>query len=162
MYSLYCAREEIDGNFLLLESDLIYEQRALETVLDFPEDNVILLSGPTNAGDEVYVATSGKTIVAMSKDKTKLSNPIAGELVGISKISKPLFEIMLDRARIKFANSLKVDYETDTLVDAAKSYPVYYKVVEDLLWSEIDDRQHLLRAKEEIYPAIDKKERICQ
>lgn len=154
MYSLYCAREQIHGNFLLLESDLIYEQRALETVLDFPEDNVILLSGPTNAGDEVYVATSGKTIVAMSKDKTKLSHAIAGELVGISKISQPLFQIMLEQARIKFADSLKVDYETDALVDAAQSYPVYYTVVEDLLWSEIDDRQHLLRAKEEIYPAI--------
>lgn len=154
MYSLYCARKLIDGNFLLLESDLIYEQRALETVLDFPEDNVILLSGPTHAGDEVYVATSGKTIVAMSKDKTKLSNPVAGELVGISKISEPLFQIMLERAKIKFANSLKVDYETDALVDAAQSYPVYVCVVEDLLWSEIDDRQHLLRAKEEIYPAI--------
>jgi len=154
MYSLYCARELIDDNFLLLESDLIYEQRALETVLNFPEDNVILLSGPTDAGDEVYVATSGKTIVAMSKDKSKLSSPVAGELVGISKISQPLFKIMLERAKIKFANSLKVDYETDALVDSAQSYPVYYTVVEDLLWSEIDDRQHLVRAKEKIYPAI--------
>ena len=33
MYSLYLAREQVDGDFLLLESDLIYEQRALSVVL---------------------------------------------------------------------------------------------------------------------------------
>ncbi|NEP56472.1 MAG: phosphocholine cytidylyltransferase family protein [Symploca sp. SIO2G7] len=154
MYSLYCAKELIDGDFLLLESDLIYERRALDAVLTFPQDNVILLSGATNAGDEVYVATVGEKIVAMSKNPAELGNQIAGELVGISKISQPLFQKMLEQANLKFETSLKVDYETDALVAAAQSYPVYYKVVADLLWAEIDDRDHLLRAKEQIYPAI--------
>ncbi|RKZ74880.1 MAG: phosphocholine cytidylyltransferase family protein [Candidatus Parabeggiatoa sp. nov. 1] len=151
--SLYCARELVDNDFLLLESDLIYEQRALETVLAFPKDNVILLSGPTNAGDEVYVKTSGDTIVAMSKNKADLDQ-IAGELVGISKISQPLFQRMLQQAELMFESSLKVDYESDGLVAVAQSYPVYYTVITDLLWAEIDDKQHLLRAKEQIYPAI--------
>ncbi|NEP37662.1 phosphocholine cytidylyltransferase family protein, partial [Moorena sp. SIO3B2] len=98
MYSLYCARDLIEGDFLLLESDLIYEQRALTAVLNFPKDNVVLLSGQTNAGDEVYVETSGETIVAMSKNKAELGSQIAGELVGISKISQPLFQSMLAQA----------------------------------------------------------------
>lgn len=158
MYSLYCARELVDSDFLLLESDLIYERRALETVLAFPGDNVILLSGQTNAGDEVYVATSGETIVAMSKNQAELSNQIAGELVGISKISQPLFERMLQHASLRFENSLKVDYEVDGLVSAAQSYPVYYTAIADLLWAEIDDLDHLVRAKEQIYPAIVQKD----
>ena len=33
MYSLYCARDVIDEGFLLLESDLIYESRALDVLL---------------------------------------------------------------------------------------------------------------------------------
>lgn len=154
MYSLYCARELIDGDFLLLESDLIYESRALEAVLSFPKDNVVLLSGPTDAGDEVYVETRGETILAMSKNKAKLGEAVAGELVGISKISQPLFQIMLQKATSMFERSLKVDYETDALVAASKDYPVYYTVVPDLCWSEIDDENHLLRAKQKIYPAI--------
>ena len=120
--------------------------------------NVILLSGQTNAGDEVYVATSGETIVAMSKNQAELSNQIAGELVGISKISQPLFERMLQHASLRFENSLKVDYEVDGLVSAAQSYPVYYTAISDLLWAEIDDLDHLVRAKEQIYPAIVQKD----
>ena len=154
MYSLYCARELIEDDFLLLESDLIYEKRALSVVLNFPKDNIVLLSGKTNAGDEVYVETSGETIVAMSKNKAELGSKIAGEMVGISKISQPLFQRMLAQASLQFKTSLKVDYETDGLIAAAKSYPVYYNLIPDLLWAEIDDRYHLARAKEQIYPAI--------
>ncbi|NEQ83260.1 MAG: phosphocholine cytidylyltransferase family protein [Moorea sp. SIO2I5] len=154
MYSLYCARELIEGDFLLLESDLIYEKRALTAVLNFPKDNVVLLSGQTNAGDEVYVETSGETIVAMSKNKAELGSQIAGEMVGISKISQPLFQRMLGQSTLKFKTSLKLNYETDGLIAAAKSYPVYYTVISDLLWAEIDDRYQFARATEQIYPAI--------
>lgn len=160
MYSLYCARDLVNSDFLLLESDLIYEQRALEEILNFPKDNVILLSGQTNAGDEVYVSTSGELIVEMSKSKTDLHHQISGELVGISKISFPLFNEMLQYATLKFERSLKVDYEVDALVRVARSYPIYYKTIADLLWAEIDDSNHLKRAKEKIYPAIIQKDKL--
>ncbi len=154
MYSLWCVREQLNDDFLLLESDLIYEQRAIETVLAFPKDNVILLSGKTNAGDEVYVQSNGEIIVGMSKNKADLENPIVGELVGVSKISQPLFQRMLQHASQNFERTLKLDYEIDTLVAVAQSYPIYYTVVTNLLWSEIDNIQHLHRALHHIYPAI--------
>lgn len=155
MYSLYCVQELVEGDFLLLESDLIYERRALEAVLSFPKDNVVLLSDRTDAGDEVYVGVSGETIVSMSKKKTELRGEMAGEMVGISKISRPLFQVMLEKAAGMFRKSLKIDYETDALVAATEDHPVYYTVVPGLLWSEIDDERHLLRAKQKIYPALE-------
>src|SRR2546423_131068 len=151
MYSLYCARQIIDGDFLLLESDLIYERRALEVALSFARDNVTLLSRQTGAGDEVYVEAAGGTIVAMSKNKAALGAEIAGELVGISKISQPLFQIMLQKASSFFQHSLQIAYESDALVAAAEDYPVYCTVVDDLLWAEIDDENHLRRAQQQIY-----------
>lgn len=152
-YSLFCARNLINSDFLLLESDLIYEQQALTTVINFPKDNVILLSGKTNAGDEVYVETKQETIVTMSKNPQKLQQ-ITGEFVGICKISLSLFAEMLAEAKLRFETNLKGDYETDGLVAVAKSYPVYYQLVPNLIWAEIDDYQHLIRARELIYPAI--------
>lgn len=154
MYSLWCAKELLNNDFLLLESDLIFERRAIETVLAFEKENVILLSGQTNAGDEVYVQANGDVIVAMSKKRDELGDPVVGELVGISKISIALFQQMLQSAGEKFAATLKVDYETDTLVAVAQSYSVYYTVLTNLLWAEIDDSQHLQRAYQQIYPAI--------
>jgi choline kinase len=62
MYSLYCARDAVDDSFLLLESDLIYEQRALTELLIEPAPDAILLSGPTGAGG-ITTADCGSWLV---------------------------------------------------------------------------------------------------
>ncbi len=137
----------------MLESDLIYEPRALHTLLEGPSDSV-LLSGPTGAGDEVYVETRNGRLVAMSKDRASLSTEPSGELVGISRISPELFDIMLNHAEDAFRSTLRVDYETDGLVAAGQRRPIQCPLVDDLLWSEIDDSSQLRRARAEIYPHL--------
>jgi len=154
MYSLYCAGEELDGDFLLLESDLIYEQRALREVTEGPGDSCVLLSGWTGAGDEVFVATRDGKLVGMSKDRNELIEPPVGELVGITRVSAGLFRHMMDFAADAFDRSLHVDYETDCLVGAAALHPIDCHVSTDLLWAEIDDPAHLARARDIVYPAI--------
>jgi 2-aminoethylphosphonate-pyruvate transaminase len=156
MYSLYCAREAIEEGFLLLESDLIYEPRALTELLQHPAEDAILLSGPTGAGDEVYVSTHDGYLAGMSKNPDALGSDaeIAGELVGISKISGPLFRIMVRIAERAFAESLHYDYETDCLVAAGAERPVACPLVSDLVWAEIDDPSHLKRARDSVYPEI--------
>jgi len=151
MYSLYLARETVDSDFLLLESDLIYEQRALSIALENPADNLLLLSGETGAGDEVYVeADSERRLLAMSKQRECLNSHIAGELVGISRVSTALFQEMCARAEAYFSQtgSLHMDYETDAMVAASRTVPVHCITVDDLLWSEIDDVAHYRRALE--------------
>ena len=157
MYSLYLARETVQGSFLLLESDLIYEQRALSEALAFGKDNVVMLSGTTHSGDEVYVQCKNGLLVNMSKNRTLLEDNIAGELVGISKISNDLYTHMINYAEKRFTSTLHVDYETDCLVGVAAHYPVYCHTIDDLLWSEIDDASHLERASKIIYPVISNK-----
>jgi len=161
MYSLYCARQHIDEDFLLLESDLIYERQALTTLLENPEDNdnVVLLSGFTKSGDEVFVETNSGCLVAMSKNRNSLGLQIAGELVGISRISQRLYRVMLEKAAKQFCTTRHMDYETDCLVAAAQVVPVKCHVVEDLVWAEIDDERQLIRARDRVYPAILQREK---
>lgn len=154
MYSLYCAREHLRCDFLLLESDLIYEQRALTDVLDCPADSCVLLSDWTHSGDEVFVSTRDGHLVDMSKDRSALAEAPAGELVGITKVSAELFLRMEAFSAEAFRRSLMVDYETDCLVGVAPVHPVECRVVEGLLWAEIDDPDHLARARRTVYPAI--------
>lgn len=154
MYSLALAGPLVEEDFLLLESDLIYEQRALTTLLASRFDNALLLSGFTGAGDEVFVETRNGNLVKMSKRRGELGAGIAGELVGITRISAPLFRAMGDFAAARFATSLQVDYETDCLVGVAAQIPIECEVVGDLLWAEIDDEAHYRRASRNIYPAI--------
>ena len=46
------------------------------------------------------------------------------------------------------------DYETDALVAVAGEISIPCLIIDDLIWSEIDDQSHLRRAKEEIYPKV--------
>ena len=154
MYSLWCARDLVQGPFLLLESDLVYEPRALRCLLDEPAADAVLLSGPTQAGDEVYVELREGCLYNMSKQPDALGGPPAGELVGISKISAELFRRMCVIADRAFATSLHFDYETDCLVAAARERPIVCPVVADLVWGEIDDPSHLARVRDTVYPEI--------
>lgn len=153
LYSLFLAKDEIDNDFLLLESDLVYEQRAINELLYHPEKNVILLSGYTNAGDEVYVETIHNKLVNMSKNKNLL-NTITGELVGISKISYTFFTEIKNWAKESFKNSLFLDYETDGFVKTIEKSPIFCHKVDDLIWCEIDNREHYDNAIKNIFPKL--------
>ena len=120
MYSLYCVREYVKGSFLLLESDIIYEQKALSEIINVPSEECILLSGFTQSGDEVFVETKDNRLISMSKDKSQLGDKPSGELVGIVKFSPKLFACMQRSAKDHFMHSLFYDYETDALVAAGK------------------------------------------
>jgi choline kinase len=154
LYSLYQARGLTQGPFLLLESDLVYEPRALATLLDGPDEDAILVSGPTGAGDEVYVTTRDGRLTGMSKQKDGLVGTIAGEMVGITRVSAELFASLCGLAAAEFDQTLKVDYETDGLVAAARQRRIACPVVPDLVWGEIDDASQLARVRERVYPEL--------
>ena len=154
MYSLYCARHCVDEAFLLLESDLVYERRALTRCLEHRSDNVVLLSGLSKSSDEVFVETRDGRLVGMSKHRECLGLEVSGEFVGICKISQPLFAVMIEAATRRFGVTRHMDYETECLVVAARHMRVSCPVVENLLWCEIDDETHLARARNYVYPAV--------
>jgi 2-aminoethylphosphonate-pyruvate transaminase len=147
MQSLACVRGHLTDDFLLLESDLVYESRALDAALDSPHADVVLVSGPTASGDEVYVTADGDRITDISKDRA-LARRSVGELVGISKISLRLFDLMLRRA------GASAEYETGTLAQVAREYAVRYVLVPDLVWAEIDTGADFERVRSEVYPRL--------
>jgi 2-aminoethylphosphonate-pyruvate transaminase len=157
MYSLYQARGLLHGRFLLLESDLVYEPRALVTLLEGDDEDAILVSGPTGAGDEVHVATRDGWLVAMSKRRAGLSGTIAGELVGITRVSAGLFALMCRLAAAVFERTLMFDYETDCLVQAGREWRIACPVVPDLVWGEIDDAAQLARVRDRVYPELQRR-----
>jgi 2-aminoethylphosphonate-pyruvate transaminase len=153
MYSLYVAREVVDEDFLLLESDLIYEQRALTTLLAAATPDTLLVSGPTGSGDEVYVEAAAGRLTGLSKRRPELAGEVIGELVGITRLTPACLSAMCRRAEGVFRDTLHLEYE-QALVAAGREMPVVCALVPDLAWSEIDDAQHLARARTRVHPAI--------
>ena len=153
MYSLFCAKSFIENDhFLLLESDLLYENRAIDSLIDSSKKDLILISGETKAGDEVYVSLRNRLFFFMSKKKKDLPS-IDGELVGITKISPELFEIMNNYSESFFNKTLMLDYE-DCLNAISGQIEIYCHKIDDLLWTEIDDPNQYNRAEKIIYPKI--------
>ncbi len=152
MHSLAIADKFIDSDFLLLESDLIYEHEAIRAAQNFSHDNCILLSGKTDSGDEVYVQGTSNRVSYISKIKND-KEELGGELVGISKISLDLYHRMVNHFWNKSEVNSRYDYE-NCMSDLSKTVTINYECIDNLIWSEIDDKSQLLRATEQIYPLI--------
>ena len=140
--SLGCARDFVDSDFILLESDLIFDPKAITGIINAPHSDCLLLSGTTNAGDEVYVKATKNRVTGISKNRDLIKDS-AGEYVGIAKISKLLYEKLIQSAD----SNPKLSYDMDCLVQIASEYPVYYFRMEGLNWAEIDDLEQLARAQ---------------
>lgn len=154
MYTLYNMRSQIQEDFLLLESDLLYDPEALVHLINDEIEDIILSSGKTNSNDEVYIETDiNNALVQMSKNKNELQS-IYGELVGISKVSQARYKLMCEA--FEEQTNPKIDYEYIMVVTSSKK-PFYVKKIEDLIWCEIDDEEHLNRALEKILPKIEEK-----
>jgi 2-aminoethylphosphonate-pyruvate transaminase len=156
METLYVCAKEITSDFLLLESDLIYDNIGLSVLINDVHRNVILASGETNSGDEIYLQTylnnKDRILQDVSKDKTKISSNHE-ELVGITKLSQKVLSLMCNYAKENKNTIFKLDYE-QAMVFASKSIPIYVHKIENYLWREIDDIGHLEMAKAFIFPKI--------
>ena len=145
MYSLWCARNLVNTDFILLESDLIYEIRAIKELLESTSENSILISEKTDAGDEVYVEADDNWVKQISKDRKTLSS-IVGEFIGISKLSYDFYLKLIQRAEEDFDSNLLISYDMDCFVAVAEINHLGFLKIEKLLWAEIDDVSQLNKA----------------
>ena len=146
MYSLWCARKLINTDFILLESDLIFETRAISELLESPVKNSLLITGKTEAGDEVYVEADGDWVKQISKDK-KVLGSIVGEFIGVSRLSYDFYLQLIRIAEKSFESDLNFSYDMDCFVTVADKTPLGFLKIENLLWAEIDDALQLQRAQ---------------
>ncbi len=165
LYTLYNMKELIKDDFLLLESDLLYDKTGLKVLLNDFHKDVILASGYTNSNDEVFIETDEEFhLIQVSKIKDNLMS-IYGELVGISKISYPAFTGICNFVEKEPAICKKMDYESalakiSILNIQNNTEPFYVKKIQDYSWCEIDDEEHLERARSKIHPLICEKESL--
>jgi len=159
MATLNVCASHVTDDFLLLESDLIYDSIGLSVLCNDIHENVILASGATNSGDEVYLeSANGSFLKALSKNKTELASTY-GELVGITKISRSLLTAMCEYYAKKRSELPKLDYE-HAIMACTSSNPVFIRKIEYYAWREIDDESHLEMAQNEILPLIQENESL--
>lgn len=150
MYTLYNTRDVIgDDSFLLLESDLVFERKAILSLLDDEFPNVMLVSSLTKFQDQYYVEYDCNHILtSCSVDKDALE--AKGELVGIHKLSNTFYRRMCADYATILESQPKLGYEYELLRMSRSVSPVRVLRVEGLKWYEIDDEADLSYAEEHI------------
>ena len=154
MYTLYNCRERVgDDDFLLLESDLVFEKRAVISLLEHPKPTIMLITPVTKFQDQYYVEYDADHQLTMcSTDKTELE--AKGELVGIHKFSNAFYKEMCCDYAKKVEISPRLGYEYEILSMALSGSDVYVLNMEGLYWYEIDDSEDLTFAEKYILPSI--------
>ena len=160
MYSLSKANDAIgDNDIILLESDLLYDPKAVELVVNARFKDCILVAELSNSGDEVYVCVDkNKKIIDLGKDVSAESKKNAvGELAGISKFSEPFLNKLFQKAEEYYKqDKLNYHYEECVFQTSALGNSVYGLVCKNMAWVEIDNEGDLARARKHVYPKIEK------
>ena len=147
MKSLSLIHGSINNDFILIESDIIFEKKALKQLIDHPENDCMIITNESGSGDEALVEIRNHYIYNMTKDKHQL-NKIDGEMIGLSKISYAMFEKMMKRFETNQNPYLNYEY---MLMDIGRKYKIGFVKIGDLLWWEFDTKAHYEKFKKQIY-----------
>jgi choline kinase len=134
---------------VVVESDLLYEPRAAAVLLSASSADTLLMSGLTRSGDEVWVYGANERLEHLSKGSWNGRDAL-GELVGLTRLSAATIGAMT-RAAAELRPS--AHYE-DGLNAVAASRDIALLHMPGLAWCEIDDEQHLSRARTLVWPKI--------
>lgn len=150
MYTLYNCREAIGNeDFILLESDLVFEKKAIISLQECIYESAMLITPVTKFQDQYYVEMDENCVLTNCSTDKGVINP-NGELVGIHKLSNIFFKRMCaEYAKIVDVKP-KLGYEYQLLYMSQHVTPMNVLKVNNLQWYEIDDIEDLKFAEENI------------
>lgn len=154
MYSLSLAREYVKEDFLLIENDLIFEKRAIKELVESKSRDCILLTNESGSGDEAFVEIRDNHLFKMSKDIHQF-NRIDGEMIGITKVSHKLYQMMLEEFKDNINPYLNYEY---VLLDVARDYNIGFVKIDDLAWGDADTKKEYENILNHLYPTIRRRE----
>lgn len=137
--SLWFARQELEGECLILNADVFFSDTILEMILEDRHPAVMLVDKSRRInGDYFFATTDNGCIKEYGKDLPLQFRSC--EYVGIAKISSDFMPVFANRLN-QLVNESKHDmWWENTLYSFTNKneYEIYTKDVEGSFWSEID------------------------
>lgn len=150
MGSLSLAKDYINEDFLLIESDTFYGRKVLEELSLRPQGNCLSMTEESGSGDECYMETKNGFAVKITKDRHRVCN-FEGEMIGASRITLDTFRRLIDAW--EHASNPYLNYEY-LLMDVTE--PLDRPVIrfKNLIWGDVDCEEDFKRLKNDIYPRL--------
>lgn len=154
MGSLAVAAPYIHEDFLLVEGDTFYEYKVLKALTETENENCLAITEESGSGDEAFVETRHGFVTKVSKDRHQICN-FEGELLGIARISKEVFDVMLQKWQQ--SNNPYLNYEY-LLLDSTDVLDRPYIKFSNLIWGDVDCEEDFSKLCNYIYPRLRRKE----
>jgi choline kinase len=150
MYTLWNCRQAIgEDDLLVLESDLVFEKRAIDDLLRNHYENLMLCADVTKFQDSYYLEyNQNQELVNCSVNENDLT--VCGEMVGIHKLNNPFYKQLCSYFSTLVDEKPKLGYEFALLHLAQTFEPIHVHKIPDLAWYEIDDYDDLVFAEKNI------------
>lgn len=155
MHSLSKLFDSVQDDFLLIEGDIVYEERCIEKLIQSSASTATIVTGLSGSGDEAFVDfDSNNNLVNLSKDIRQV-NRLSFEMIGLSKISAKIFSEI--EQQYENNNNQWLNYEY-LLLQLSKLYQIKCLVLNDLVWCDIDDNKSYQNAIKKVFPRIKKRQ----
>lgn len=154
LYSLWLARDHAQQGFLLLNADVLFDPEVLTRVLASPHENALAVERRRQFDpEEMKVTLEGDRIRALSKALP--AHQAHAENLGVGKFSaQGARRLFSEMERLLAEGQAEREFCPYAFNAIAQDFPLHAVPVDDLPWIEIDFAQDLLRAREEVWPAI--------
>lgn len=139
IYSLWLALKNIEDEVILLDSDIIYDPKLIEILINSKEEDVLLLNNHTLGEEEIKIIVNNENKITEISKVCDISKAI-GESIGIERMSKTYIKnlkLELDKMIVK-ENLINVFYELafERLID--KGYLFSYIDTSNYFSMELD------------------------
>ncbi|MFA8343312.1 MAG: sugar phosphate nucleotidyltransferase [Rhodothermaceae bacterium] len=153
IYSLWMTKEKvIDGDFILLDSDILFDHRIIKQLLNSDYENCLAVKSGFELGEEEIKVTLNDKKCITEISKTIDPKLAIGESIGIEKFSnnyvKQLFGILDDM--IINNNQVDIFYEAAFERSLKEGAEIYTVDVGDFRCMELDTAEDIEAAKKEV------------
>lgn len=154
LYSLWLARDQIKGPFVLLNCDLVFDPDILDQLLE-EDGNVLAYDSTSSRGrEQTKVATKQRKVVDLGKDLP--AGSARGESLGMLKFDAAGATAMLQMADYLVRDGQEKAWVIEATRAVCHLVPIYVVNVAGKAWTEIDFPHDLDVARREVWPAIHK------
>lgn len=154
LYSLWLAREWLEGDVLILNSDLLFHPDILKRLLKQPGSALAFDSGSHGGAEQTKVGLSGKRVTDLGKDFPETG--ARGENLGLIKLDSSGTAALRMRAEAIIANGGERTWVTEAVRSVLAEVDVTGVNMAGLPWVEIDFPYDLDTARRQVWPEIDR------
>ena len=151
------AKLKSGATTLVMDGDVLYDQRMIGRLLAAPAENVLLLDRQIEPGDEPVKICFRDDVIVDFRKKPEHAHDWHGESVGFFRFSPAMAAALADRCAWYVDQGLtNLEYE-EAIRDLILAHPHKFGAedISDLPWIEIDFETDVSRARTEVLPQLE-------